>query len=373
MLKAPLFGTEPGWFKPAGRPFFLALAFMGMCLVTVGLIYAAPPSAATPPSKDAKKDVGAWVEVNKPKPVGFPYGVIAVDRAKGILYWSTCFKGLWRTSDGGKTWDQLGNGKFFPDKNIPGSVVIDGSRIVVFNSQENHPPALATVTPNANAYSVDEGKTWEAMQPPQGGFVGGCVEPGKGQAVLAWDNTAGSMTFSPDLGKTWNLLDKDASDVKGYGVFSAKELVRATKSGGIKFSSDSGKTWVAASPLDVCGDNLLIVIGVGVWMSSKGLVVTKDHGKTWSVAGTAPPSAPFAGLPAVLGKDENHFFAFTQDGLAETRDLGKTWKILTPLPADLALFKKTGYIIAFDPVHDLFYIIPHFHGPHSLLAYHWQK
>ena len=324
------------------------------------------------PAEAAKTATGAWVEVTRPKANKWPYGVITVDRAKGNLYFSTCFSGLWRSSDSGKTWDRLGNDKFFPDKNIPGSVVIDGSRIVVFNSQENHPPVIATVTPNANAYSLDEGKTWEPMQHTQAGFVGGSVEPGKGQAVLVCDNAAQAMTFSPDLGKTWNLLGIGSRDVKGLGVFSAQELLFAAKSGGIKFSSDGGKTWVDAAPFDVNGD-LLIVKGMGVWLSSKGLVVTKDHGKTWSIQGTPPPAALIAGLPAVLGKDENHFFALTVDGLAETRDLGKTWKILAPLPAAPALCQKASYVVDFDPVHDLFYIIPHFHGPHSLMAYHWQK
>ena len=73
---------------------------------------------------------------------------------------------------------------------------------------------------------------------------------------------------------------------------------------------------------------------------------------------------------------KNHFFALTVDGLAETRDLGKTWKIITPLPVTgepLAKYVRNAFVVDFDPVHDFFYIIPQFHGPHSLLAYHWQE
>ena len=366
----PLIGAGPQSPTLICRRFFLMLVLLGMGLMPRGLTYAQTTTQA------AKKDFGAWVEVTRPKPVGWPYGVVAVDRAKGNLYYSTTFKGLWRTSDCGKTWERLGNDKFFPDKNIPGSVVIEDARIVVFNSQENHPPKVATVTPNANAYSLDAGKTWEPMEYTQAGFVGGCVEAGKGQAVLVGDNAAGTLTFSPDLGKTWTLLGKETSDNKGYGLFGAQAWVRATKTGGIKSTADGGKTWVDASTVDVNGGNLLIVKGMGVWLSAKGLVVTKDQGKTWSIEGTPPPAALIAGLPAVLGKDENHLFALTVNGLSETRDLGKTWKIVTPLPVTAeppAKYAKNAWIVAFDPVHDLFYIIPHFHGPHSLLAYPWQK
>jgi photosystem II stability/assembly factor-like uncharacterized protein len=105
-------------------------------------------------------------------------------------------------------------------------------------------------------------------------------------------------------------------------------------------------------------------------MSPKGLVVSKDQGKTWAIQGVPPSSPPLNSFPPCLGKDENHFVVATKEGLAETRDGGQSWKPVTPLPGD---YEAGNASLAFDPVHDVFYIAYHFHAGRMAMRYQRPK
>jgi hypothetical protein len=322
----------------------------------------------TLPSAGARAAEGGdtWISIPVPKNLQNA-GFLAVDRARGDLYYNNFGGGLWRSSDGGKTLIHLGDGTFFPNGVMSGMVLVtpDAAKVVVFNFWESAKPLPA----NACGYSLDGGKTWESMQNYSNGFTWAAAEPGKGRTLLAFGP---ALSYSPDLGKTWTRLAISREDIKGMGVFSPKELVVA-RGDGILFSANAGNTWTNASKAGGCGGPLLTVKDTGYWMSSKGLLVSKDHGKSWTIQGAATSSAPIPGAPIALGKDDNHFFILTQEGLTETRDGGTSWKLVTALPKPAGEYGGGAVDTAFDPLHDMFFLSYHWHAHHGLVGWHWAK
>jgi photosystem II stability/assembly factor-like uncharacterized protein len=330
---------------------------VGLSLALTGLARGAEP----------KRDMGKWSATTLPADFRAQNaGFLAADRVNGDVYFNAFGGGLWKISAGGKTITRQGDKKVFPDNVMSGAVAInpDAKKMVVFGFSEGGP-----IPPNSCASSLDGGKTWDAMTLTNcpAGFTYAAAEPGDGKALLA---QGGKLFYSPDLGKTWTDLNKKRDGVTGLGVFSPTDLVIAMGNG-ILHSADAGKTWAQVFDKGGCGGPVLIVKNAGYWVSPKGLIVTRDNGKTWTAQGVEPPSPPLAAFPAVLGTDENHFFILTKDGLTETRDAGKTWKVLTPLP--LAWKEYSGELVSlvFDPVHNLFYIAYHWHAHHGVMQYQW--
>jgi hypothetical protein len=133
------------------------------------------------------------------------------------------------------------------------------------------------------------------------------------------------------------------------GVVGKALLLATDKT--IERSTDDGKTWGMVSDLGGMGPAL------GwkdkVWWLSEGkrcVIFSTDQGKTWAVQGEPLP-APAISVPQ-FGKDENHVVVVGKAGFYETTDGCKTWKLAVPVPADFTLRSA-----AFDPVHDVFYML----------------
>jgi hypothetical protein len=224
---------------------------------------------------------------------------------------------------------------------------------------------------SGSGYSLDGGKTWDSftgfddkMQKSRGGITGGALEPGNGKTVLArgYNNQVKNLFYSADLGKTWTKLAKTREGVMGWGVFGPRDLVISYWNH-IERSEDAGATWSEASKFGRCAGPVLHLGAAAYWLSDKGLIVSKDGGKTWAVQGGTPPSPVrsecWSGL--LPGKDENHFVFLSKEGPMETLNGGKTWILVAKMPED---FAKThlGISLGYDAAHDVFYMIAGGHG-----------
>src|SRR4029079_19079281 len=115
----------------------------------------------------------------------------------------------------------------------------------------------------------------------------------------------GTLTMSPDAGKTWNDL---GTEFKRVGLFDDKIMV-CGKAKGLVRSEDGGKTWADVSDVTPPGFVMVVRDGVGYWPNDKGLLVSKDKGKTWAIQGAAVNAVhgPHWGKKAdhmiVVGKD----------------------------------------------------------------------
>jgi len=295
-------------------------------------------------------------------PNGIDGGYLAVNPRNGDLYIEghACL----RSMDGGKRYalvsEDFGTGAYA----LCMDVHADGKKIAVFGWCD-------VPGSSGSGYSLDGGKTWESFagfddktQKARGGITSGALEPGAGKTVLArgYSSQVKNLFYSADLGKTWTKLAKSREGVMGWGVFGPRDLV-VSYWNHIERSEDAGATWSEVSKFGKCAGPVLHLGGAAYWLSDKGLIVSKDGGKTWAIQGAALPSPSrsdcWTGL--LPGKDENHFVFLSKEGPMETLNGGKTWSLVASMPEDYA---KThlGISLGYDAAHDVFYMIAGGHG-----------
>jgi photosystem II stability/assembly factor-like uncharacterized protein len=237
--------------------------------------------------------------------------------------------GLYRSTDDGQTWQPDGLG----DSGAIGRIAVNPQ-----NPNEVFVAAtgsLQWVSGQRGLYrSTDGGNTWQLVLPPTNdktGAVDVAVDPQNPNVVLAslWDRYRNSGAFfyggagsglyrSTDGGSTWTRLDNSNIagsvcpwDPDGTGLDSSASLGRI----GIAFApSDGNRVYIQSS---------------GAFGPDKGFYVSNDAGQTWTCS-AGEPGDPNAGYEWVFGRlwvdpaDENHVFA-ADISLRESFDGGATW------------------------------------------------
>lgn len=315
-------------------------------LFCVGLLQAEDKPAAKDPEKEvAKKETAAketWTPISdsvlaqvKPGYPGKTAGV-TVDPATGDVYMVVPDQGLWKSTDHGATFARI------DDKKIGGRCETG----FALNFDPAGKRLMCFMIYGSSAWTNDSGKTWTASKTSHLDF--GAVDWSEtGKCFLALRHEAGGMlTFTTDAGQTWRDLQKGFSHV---GVFNEKILV-ASRGKGIVRSDDSGATWTDVSDITPAANVLRVRDGVGYWPSDKGLLISRDQGKTWKVEG-----APLACVVGPMwGKSADHMIVVAKDGFHETKDAGKIWQRVAPLPDGFKV-GGVGPNYAWDPIHDIFY------------------
>ena len=92
--------------------------------------------------------------------------------------------------------------------------------------------------------------------------------------------------------------------------------------------------------------------GAAFWASSKGLLVSRDRGTTWSVQGKEVECS----FGPYFGKDEMHIVVVGRNGFFQTTNGGREWGQAAPLPPQYSV-TITGWFLNFgwDPHADIFY------------------
>jgi hypothetical protein len=310
--------------------------------------------AAAQAQESAGDGKGAWVAISgellkkleaegkKPAWPGQTTGV-AVDRTTGELFLAVPGLGIWKSADKGKSFERVDGGKI-------------GGRCEtgwVLNVDPEGKKLACFMLDGVCGFTLD-GTTWQVYKGVGRNWDYGMVDWGsQGQNIFAAAHECGGKNYlSTDAGKSWKQVNQEPK-VVGLGLFGAQELVICKAPGaGIERSEDGGQTWTKVSDLSPAGGYPRVLKGVAYWVSAKGLLVSKDKGKTWAVEGSPVAAA----LGPLFGKDETHMVVVTKGGLSETTDGGKTWKVVAPLAPGID-FHVTGWFInyAFDPIGNVFY------------------
>ena len=194
--------------------------------------------------------------------------------------------GLWKTTDAGKTWTKLTNG--LPDNPIIGRIGLDIAR-----SKPSTIYASIEVGPSGGtgAGVNDDGTL---VPPGQRGGGGGGFGAGRGQAPPP-DPKKSGVWRSDDSGKTWRFLSNQGDRWMYYSQIRIDPTnPEIAYQGGAPFfkTTDGGKTWNAVQGIPHSDhhaiwidprDSKHLVIG-----NDGGIDVSYDRGETWEYVNMVP-------------------------------------------------------------------------------------
>jgi photosystem II stability/assembly factor-like uncharacterized protein len=272
---------------------------------------------------------------------------IAVDRTTGGVLIDLSDRGLFRSSDHGKTWAKLGpvvKGR----TEWPGCLFFDPtgkSKRLLMALVYGAPPGV----------SGDGGETWAAMDAKAAHVDWAVVDWAETKFVLALKHeSGGSLLASHDGGKSFAEIGK------GYGpawVFDGQTAVVAEAKSKdrprprLLRTADGGKTWDpvgdhAATALPKWRDETLY------WLVDGALLSTADRGKTWTKLSEVKDGQ----YGPIFGRNSKHLFALTKAGIVESMDGGVTWAKSVPLPKQ---FKGSSPLtwLDYDPKADILYVM----------------
>jgi photosystem II stability/assembly factor-like uncharacterized protein len=274
-------------------------------------------------------------------------GVI-VDHATGELTINLSDKGLYRSTDQGKSWQKLGT-PFKGRTETPGCIMLDptgGKRLVA-----------ALVYGSSILVSPDRGETWSALD-KKSTHVDWCAvdwsDP-KMNFIFTLKHESGDLLLvSRDGGKSFDEVGK------GYGpawIFDAKTAViaqaksKTNQKPGLLRTTDAGKTFEA------CGEYHAKTLprwykDTLYWLAEGALISTSDQGKSWKKVGDLKDGI----FGPIFGKNAEHLLVLTKAGVVESSDGGKSWGKAIPAPKEMKGVANLSWL-EYDPVHDTLYIM----------------
>jgi hypothetical protein len=297
---------------------------------------------------------GQWVDisaeviqslVSEGKKLGYPGRTagIAVDRVTGNVFMIIPDQGVWRSSDHARSFARVDGGKIGGRCETGFSLNFDplGKRLACF------------MLDGPSGYTLDGGETWHPMKANQRGWDCGSVQwsADKTTNIFALRHECGGEIYtSNEMGKSWNLKGKAFTSV---GIFDAKTFVATReKEQGVLRTTDGGDSWTKVSELQPAGRDIRIFKGVAYWASSKGILVSRDRGTTWSVQGEEVECS----FGPYFGKDEMHIVVVGKNGFFQTTNGGREWEHAAPLPPEYSVIMPGWYLnFGWDPHAEIFY------------------
>ena len=222
--------------------------------------------------------------------------------ALGHVYGANPERGVYRTRDGGATWQKV----LFKNDNVGAADLAfdpQNSRVIyatLWNTRRPpwsiYPPSYG---PGGGIYkSMDGGATWQQLTngvPVEGlGRVGIATAPANHNRIYAIiDAKAGGLYRSDDAGATWTLVSSDKR-IWGRGWYFCKVVVDPknpdivyVSNTSLYRSTDAGKSWTAIKGAPGGDDYHQLWINPSdsnrmVLGSDQGAIVSEDGAQTWS-------------------------------------------------------------------------------------------
>jgi photosystem II stability/assembly factor-like uncharacterized protein len=230
---------------------------------------------------------------------------LAIDPVDGnFLLWCTDVGGLFRSLDGGKTWEPSNVG--FDSRGSAG-VAIDPynpARAVVVAANS------APTQRNGVYLTTDMASSWKQVLPIKMSATRDM------RRQIAYDPSS----YDPELGYTktiyWSTLSNDPAHNPAWGETMSQPAFYK--------SGDGGETWQKLPGGEVAADAILAVHPTKGWIyagTPKGLIISKDGGKSWSHA----LSGKITGV-SVSPSQSNTVWVSQPDGLSRSDDSGATFQ-----------------------------------------------
>jgi photosystem II stability/assembly factor-like uncharacterized protein len=302
---------------------------------------------AAPAARSAEWEAVTTELLKKVKPGYGGLSGVVVDHHTGDVYIDVSERGVFRSTDQGRTWKPVGDRPLKGRTEWPGCLLLDPtgkSKRLLAATVYGGPVAVSTA-----------GGPWRLMD-ARSSHVDWCAvdwSAAEMKLVLALKHESGGLLLaSTDGGKTFRDVGK------GYGpawVFDAHTAVVAelrTKERprpGLLRTTDGGKTFAR------CGDYRAEALpkwhrGTLYWLVEGTLIASTDRGATWKKVGSVKGGR----YGPIFGKTERDLFVLTNAGIVASSNSGASWSAPLPLPKELRAVGPLSWL-EHDPVHDVLY------------------
>lgn len=313
---------------------------------TILLLLLAPVFAADPPAWEA-----VTTELLKAEKAGFGglCGVL-VDHSNGTLYVDLSDKGIYASTDQGKTWKKQSKEAIKGRTETAGCITIDPTG-------KSKRMVMALVYGAPICVSADEGVTWSQMN-GKSSHVDWCAvdwsDPDL-KFVLALKHESGDlMLVSHDGGKTFNDIGKGHGPAwifDGQTAVVAQAKSKDNPKPGLVRTTDGAKTF------QPCGDYFAKALpkyrdGILYWLVDGALITTADKGQSWKKVCDLKDGR----YGPIFGKDTKHMFVLTGGGVVESTDGGSSWSAPIPPPKDLKGVSALTWL-EYEPKSDNLYLM----------------
>ncbi len=252
-------------------------------------------------------------------------------------------RGVGKTVDGGRHWRMVNTGLFDPPPLPPPTAPPNGSLAWSLMVDSEHPATVYATTGRGLYRTRNGGKSWQTIVPaslrskmlcrtcPIGRAYSGlsfAIDPHHPQTIYATGiPAAGLMYQSADGGDSWRRitmatpLSISALALTASGALLASDTARR----GMFRSTDGGRTWAPDGLTGATIDALTMDPGSGAIYATTGngsaVFQTTDGGESWQ---SAPANLAWFGT-VTDPNDPATVYATTNDGIVKSVDRGNTW------------------------------------------------
>ncbi len=192
---------------------------------------------------------------------------------------------------------------------------------------------LATYEPGGLYRSTDGGGTWQAIGAGLGQLSPLSVAVHPADPDVAWAGTMAGGFYTSDGGRLWVSM-RDVPRVPIYALVTApdgRSLYAGGEAMGAWHSDDGGRTWLAGK----MGDGQITVLSLAIaadgtvfaGTAGRGLWASNDGGKDWLA--TAWEQAP-ANVSILSAIKDGHLYALGDGNLYLSRGGGAGWEMVGP-------------------------------------------
>jgi len=245
-----------------------------------------------------------------------------------ILYVATTVSGVWRSDDGGVTWQSTGA---LPV--VPYALAVDSS------------PAHTVYVATSNGVweSANDGAAWQTTSLTDTRVMSIAI----GSDGVLYAGTTSGPAVSRDFGASWNYPDPDEGGAQAFGYAVAVDpnagckLFASTLGSDLFISDNDGESWTRVGTDFAAPESRRIAVDptdsnrVYAGSSFSGLFKSTDGGATWARRDFGSGNA-YVWVPAVDPVSPNIVYAGTRgEGLFQSEDYGENWKPVLGLPINV--------------------------------------
>jgi len=255
-------------------------------------------------------------------------------KSSAYLFGMHRFSGLFRSNDGGITWENIS--KDFPHPHEFKSIIIKDSLMLISNLD------------SGILRSSNYGTTWKEAN---SGLTNMPIyylyaEDNLLLASTAYPSSSSGKLFrSADNGNTWETTSSEIQNIKRCFLRFQDKIYAGTVWGGIVSSTDDGTSWTTNG---ITGGfvNSLVEANDSIYagISSIGIYTTADQGETWSPANNGLPNPLSVEKIIVVPESLVHgkiIFLATGQGVYYSTDYGNNW-----LPGNIGFNYQNIWTIA---------------------------